>query len=601
MNPWGLFVSEVEEKLRSALAELGLEPPVPLSETLEEPPDPKLGDLASNVCFELAKKLGKKPEEVSETLVKLMKPGGLVGSIESVRGYLNFFVNVSKLAATTAECIERLGERYGEGEKRGKVIVEHTSINPTKPLHIGHGRNAVLGDTIARILRKLGYTVEVHNYIDDLGLQMAETLLAWEKLPRPKTKFDHALGLMYVGIQELLQKEPGLQEEVRKILRDLESGRKAVRRRARAIAEACVRANLQTSRKLGVQYDLLVWESDLVDMGLLDEVLELLKESGSLKQEGGALVLDLEKFGLGSRVLVRSDGTAVYFARDIAYQLWKFGRSRKSLRFKPWFGIYTTSPDGRKSTRFGRAQRVINVIGAEQRDVQRSVFAALKILGFEREFENSFHLAYEHVWLPAGKFSGRRGTWVGHSLDEAIEEAVARAEEVLRKRWQRTSPEFRRRISKIVGTGALRFSLLSTSPEKKITFRWEEALNLEKNSGPAIQYSHARACSILRKAGRRRDLEPDWQSLQLPEEKELVKLLAKYPQVLLKAGERLRPNLLTEHVSKLSSVFNSFYEKAPVLKAEKGLREARLKLVEYTKLVLADALHLLGIEAPARI
>jgi arginyl-tRNA synthetase len=470
-------------------------------------------------------------------------------------------------------------EKYGSLGKRGKVIVEHTSVNPTKPLHVGHGRNAVLGDTMARILRKLGYRVEVHNYIDDLGLQMAEILTALEKIEPPKTKFDHALGLVSVKFQELLKKHPEVEEEVRKKLKALEKGEKSVYKRARRIAEACVRANLSTAEKLGIRYDLLVWESDLVQRGVLSEALDLLRESGRLMEENGATLLRLEDFGLENRVLIRSDGTTVYLARDIAYQLWKFGKTKSRLLFKPWLSVYTTHPQGRPSTRFGKAWRVINVIGAEQKDTQRSVFTALKALGYEQEYQNSLHLAYEHVWLPTGRFSGREGTWVGHSLDEAIEEAVARAREIIEKREPEASGRFREKIARIVGLGAL---------------------NFEKNSGPAIQYSHARACSILKKAkvGHK---TPDWSKLQLEEEKELVKLIAKYPKVLRLAGEELRPNLLANYAAKLSSLFNSFYEKAPVLKAEKGLREARVKLVEGIRFILADALDLLGIEAPERI
>lgn len=452
---------------------------------------------------------------------------------------------------------------------------------------------------MARILRKLGYRVEVHNYIDDLGLQMAETLVALEKFELPETKFDHALGLIYVKFQELLKKHPELEEEVRKKLKALEKGEKSVYKTARRIAEACVKANLSTTKRLGISYDLLVWESDLVQRGVLSEVLDLLRKAGRLKEEKGATLLLLEDFGLENKVLIRSDGTTVYLARDIAYQLWKFGKTKSKLLFKPWLSIYTTHPKGRPSTRFGGAQRVINVIGAEQRDAQRSVFATLKVLGYEQEYGNSFHLAYEHVWLPTGKFSGREGTWVGHSLDEAIEEAIARAREIVEKREPEASKAFKERIAKAIGLGALRFSLVYTSPEKRIVFKWEEALDFEKNSGPAIQYSHARACSILRKAKVSRS--PDWSKLQLEEEKELVKLIAKYPKVLRLAGEELRPNLLASYAAKVSSLFNSFYEKAPVLKAEKGLREARIKLVEGIRFILSDALNLLGIEAPERI
>ncbi len=597
-DPWGKFKEQVLECLNTGLQRLSLEVPE-LESSLDIPPSPELGDLTSNVCFSVAKRLKENPHSLAQKIRDEIEPSGLVDGVEACRGYLNFKVKIPLLAQLTSDLIDKLGSKFGSEERKKKVIIEHTSINPTKPLHIGHARNAVLGDCLARIYRKLGYRVEVHNYIDDLGLQMAEILLAWEKVPRPKTKFDHALGLMYVKIQELLQREPSLQGETRRILKELERGKRRTRRMARSIAEACLRANFATTKKLGIKYDLLVWESDILEAGLVDEILSKLKKIGRIEQREGALVLKLADLGLEDKILVRSDGTSLYLTRDIAYQLWKFGKTERALKFKSWFDMFTTHKNGRSSRRFGNADIVINVIGSEQRDMQKAVFATLKLLGFEKEFANSFHLAYEHVELPTGKFSGRKGTWIGYTLDDAVKEAVNRAREIVEQKSPSESERFKQKVSRIIGIGALRFSLLSTAPEKKITFKWEEALNLERNSGPAIQYSHARACSILRKA--KKIEQPDWEKLHLQEEKELVKLLARYPETLRASASQLKPNILTRYCSTLSSVFNSFYEKAPVLKAERGLRAARLKLVSCVKTVLADALNLLGIEAPPRI
>ena len=613
-SPWGEFRHDVCAALEAALSKLGWKPPVSPEETLEEPPDPKLGDLATRLCFELAKMLHKSPMWLAAELGKAIKPAGLIARVEVAGSYVNFFADVSKLAELTLRTVERADAKYGcfDIGKSKKVVIEHTSVNPTKPLHIGHGRNAVIGDTVARILRALGYKVEVQNYIDDMGRQVAETLLAYQLIKRkPRAKFDHVLGLIYADMHKRLGQDPKLEQQVRRMLAQLERGKGAPVRRARQLAERCVEANLETTDRLGISYDLLTWESDIARSGMLKETLERLRETPyavkGMGERAGTLILKLADFGIEDKVLVRSDGTAVYTARDIAYQLWKFGRTKAGLLFKfhskhpDGTKTYTTAQRGRSRAKFGRANKVINVIGAEQRFPQRVVFTALKALGLEREHKNSHHLAYEHVWLPSGRFSGRRGTWVGFSVDDVVEEAVARAYVVVEEHAPKASERFKREAAELVGVGAVRYSLACTSPEKRITFKWEEALNFNRNSGPAVQYSHARACSILRKAKRRGGKHPS-DVFKLPEEERLVKLLAKFPEIVREAGEKLQPNLPALCAAELALAFNTFYEVAPVIEAGlPELRAARLRLVNCVRITLRNALDLMGITAPERM
>jgi arginyl-tRNA synthetase len=610
--PWEAFREEVCRMLEEALEKLEISVHRPIAETLEEPPDPKLGDLASTVCFELAKIRREPPANIATKIAGELKPAGLVGGVESNGGYLNFFVDLSALSDLTLRIIRKLDERYGWWERKAaKIVVEHTSINPTKPLHIGHGRNAVLGDTVARVSRALGYDVEIQNYIDDMGRQMAETLVAYRKIrEKPRAKFDHMLGLIYASFHKMMEENRELESEISRVLAGLERGDEKIAGLARKIAEKCVRENLRTTDKLGIYYDLLVWESDLVREGIVKEALEMLKPhlyTGSGEREG-ATILRLSPLGLEDKILVRSDGTTVYTARDIAYQLWKFGRIKCNLRLKlhstrpDGRKTYTSSPDGGIMRSRGRVEKVINVVGAEQRYPQQVVFAALKLLGYEEEYRNSHHLAYEHVWLPETKFSGRKGTWVGFSVDEVLEEAIERAYEIVREHAPGESERFWRKTAELVGIGALRYSLLATSPEKKIVFRWEEVLDLNRNSGPAIQYSHARACSILRKAGRTKKLTRRGDLLSSPQEKKLVKLLAKFPTVTKIAGETLQVHLLAMYASEVAQAFNVFYETCPVLSAEpKELREARLALVDCVRIVLRNSLSLMGIPAPEKM
>ncbi|HID60444.1 MAG TPA: arginine--tRNA ligase [Hadesarchaea archaeon] len=612
-NPWEEFKRDVCRVLEKALLKLGWDPPKPLEDALEVPPDSKLGDIASTICFDLAKSLHKSPTWLMAELSKVIKPIGLVAKIEVSGNYLNFFVAMSKLTEFTFSAIEKADKNYGHFKVgKGKVVIEHTSVNPTKPLHIGHGRNAVIGDTIARILDAFGYQVEVQNYIDDMGRQVAETLLADRHIKRrPKAKFDHVLGLIYAEMHRRLGQDPKLDAQVREILAELERGRGKWPTMARRLAERCVKANLETTDRLGISYDLLVWESDIARSGILDETLKQLMATNRVidgtGERAGAMVLNLSDFGIEDKVLVRSDGTAVYTARDIAYQLWKFGKTKTGLKFKlhskrPGNATtYTTTQRGKSVAKFGHADRVINVVGAEQMFTQRVVFTALKILGLERESRNSYHLAYEHVWLPSGRFSGRKGTWVGFSVDDVIEEAVARAYTIVGEHDPKANERFKRKVAEFVGIGAVKYSLLCTSPEKRITFRWEDALNFDRNSGPAVQYSHARACSILRKA-KHRGKKHSGDILNLQQEQRLIKLLAKFPEVICEAGGKLQPHLLAFYAAELALAFNTFYEVAPVIEAETAeLRAARLRLVNCVRIVLRNALTLMGIEAPERM
>ncbi|MGC8816857.1 MAG: arginine--tRNA ligase [Candidatus Hadarchaeum sp.] len=614
VNPWGRFKNDVVRSIEGALSRLGWQVTATPANTLEEPPDQKLGDLATRICFDLAKLQRQPPGVLATELGKEIKPEGLVERVEVAGNYVNFFVDISKLAEFTLRSIEEHDRSYGCSDvgQGKKVLIEHTSVNPTKPLHIGHGRNAVVGDTLARILRALGYRVEVQNYIDDMGRQVAETLLANRLIKKkPKAKFDHVLGLIYSDMHARIEREPGLEEEVRQILARLEQGTGADPNQARRLSERCVKANLETTDRLGISYDVLVWESDLVRSGILTETLQRLKSTKYLVEGtgeyAGALVLKLSDFGLEDKVLVRSDGTTVYTMRDIAYQLWKFGKTEAKLKFRlhsrrpDGTKTYTTSPKGRTNSRFGRADMVINVVGAEQRFPQQVVFNSLRALGFEKEYENSYHLAYEHVWLPSGRFSGRKGTWIGYTVDDVVEEAVARARAVVQEHAPQASESFKRRAAEFVGVGAVRYSLISTSPEKRITFKWEDALNFERNSGPAVQYSHARACSILRKA-KKLAVRPISGVFQLPQEQRLVRLLAKFPEVVMEAGLRRQPHLPAIYAAELALAFNAFYEVAPVIDAETSeLRDARLRLVNGVRVVLRNALELMGIKAPERM
>uniref|UniRef100_UPI0026399085 arginine--tRNA ligase n=1 Tax=Thermococcus sp. TaxID=35749 RepID=UPI0026399085 len=513
--------------------------------TFDDTPSIELGDFGTALAFQLARVFRKAPKLIAEELVKRIGenlPEG-IREVKAVNGYINFYLNYSYFGrALISEILEK-GSSYGESETgRGKkVIVEHTSVNPTKPLHMGHARNAVLGDTMARIMRKLGYTVEVQNYIDDLGVQFAQVLWGYlnlkEEFERIEAELrekglkedfiDHVMGLLYVEVNKKIEENPDVDKEVRELMKKLEEGDNEVAETGRKLAERVVRAQMLTTYRMGIAYDLLSWESDIMRSGIFNEAYELIEKNENFfwAEEGkykGAFVMDLRKLFPDMKnpflVLRRSDGTATYTGKDIAYHLWKFGKVKSDMLYKPWdkrenHETWTTAPDGEEMPgRFGRADVVINVIGAEQRHPQMAIKYALQLLGFEESAKNFHHLAYEHVVREEGKFSGRKGTWVGFTVDEVLNEAVQRARELVEQKNPSLSEEEKEEIAEAVGVGAVRFNLVKYSPDKIITFRWDDVLNFEGESAPYIQYAHARCASIIRKAGES-GIETDWKSL----------------------------------------------------------------------------------------
>jgi arginyl-tRNA synthetase len=600
------------EAFADAVRRVGAEPPeVPIQEV----PDDKPGDYGTPVAFALARQLRRSPAEIAREIVAAFEPPTGVQRAEAVGPYINVRLDPARFVRDV------VAGAPAPPDRGRKAIVEHTSVNPNKEAHVGHLRNIVLGDAVARILRADGYEVEVQNYIDDTGRQAAESLFAarwFEAAWDGEEKLDHWYGRLYVRLGEAKEDHgEAIERGVRDTMHRLERGE------LRHDVARIVHAQLETFWALGVEYDLLVWESDVVASGFLARGLEVLEASPFVTRPesgkyAGALVMDVSELIPGLEeptvVLVRSDGNAMYVAKDIGYQFWKAGIF-EGLGYMPFAAqpsgarLWTSAPGGDphpEGRTFAHGQEIVNVIDVRQTHPQTLVRAALALSGTEEgaeAFRTSQHLAYEVVTLEGRPMSGRKGVTL--AIDEVMAEAARRARAVVEEK--NPALEGADTVARQVGLGALRFGMLKSEAKRIIDFRWEQALSLQGDSAPYVQYAHARAGSILR-AGAEAGLDPaDADYGRLGDlELRLARQLARLPDVRAQAARELAPHLVAQYLLDLATAWNGYYNHrgpdgrpdTPVLRAEPGLREARLQLVAAVKRTLAEGLDLLGIEAP---
>ncbi|WP_424952178.1 arginine--tRNA ligase [Deinococcus sp.] len=585
---------------------------------IQETPAERAGDYGTPAAFLLAKALRQNPATIAAQLAgAVVLPEG-IARVEAVGPYLNFFVDAGAFVRGVVQ------ERPSFPHQPDKVIIEHTSVNPNKELHVGHVRNVTLGDSMARIFRAAGYSVEVQNYIDDTGRQAAESLFAqrhygleWDGVQ----KYDQFMGEGYVRLNADPDK-PSYAEGISAMLHRLESGE------LRSEVEKIVAANLETCFRLGARYDLLNWESDVVGSGFLSKAMNILEGSPSTLHptEGkfaGAFVMDVSNFMPGLEepnvVLMRSDGTAMYAAKDIGYQFWKFGLFGDSegggMKFRPWAQdpdgqtIYTSHPQGDPDTerRFGHASEVINVIDTRQEHPQRVVAASLGVAGHPEQERRSIHLSYAFVTFEGQTISGRKG--VGASADSVMDEAEVRVTTLM----ETLKPEIvgtaeGREIVRRIGLGAIRFAMLKSEPTRIIDFRWDQALALQGDTAPYVQYAAVRAGNILKKAEAEgyTSARADWSQIT-PLELELAKVVARFNDVVTTSVRVHSPHVVAQYALDLATAFNGWYNArgedgkpaTNVLASPAGLREARLALVERLRHAMEETLGLLGIQIPS--
>lgn len=600
----------LREKLAACLADATGEPADECEKSIELPKG-QFGDVASSICFSLAKKMKKNPVELARGIAGKVRLPDWVDYVKADGPYLNFILSANFYQQLLEKAVKDKG-RFGTGKKKKtRTMVEFPSVNPNKPWHIGHLRNALLGDAVARLLEFSGENVERTDYIDDLGLQVAQSFWGYLHLgKKPAGKFDLWLGQEYVEVSKRFETDEKVQAEVRELLKAMEEGGSSEAAACRKLVEECVAAQYETAFKFGIYHDVLIFESDIVRT-IFKQGMEHIKKSKAIVHEtegknAGCLVAKMESAEFASmespdKVLVRSDGTATYTGKDVIFQLWKFGLLENDFAYsnfmrQPNNAECKMTSAGGNAGKYGHVDRVVNVIGMEQSYPQKVIREILKSMGHGKQAENSVHLSYEHVGLADERFSGRQGTWIGFTADELYSEGMKRAEAKIK---EEVVGGERGRIANAVAAAAIRFSFLKTTPEKKITFRWDDALSLEGDSAPYIMYAHARAHKIFEKAGQGKIGQLSGLALA---EKELLKKIMLFEFAVFESSRHMRPHIMAEYCLELATAYNKFYNTCPVLSVEdEKLRESRLAINSAALVVLKSSLGLLGIEAPERM
>ncbi len=603
-------------------------------------------------------KLGRPPLQVAET-IKTILHDMRISSIAEITvtkpGYINFSLNRSEVGKAIIERVVEAGPDYGLNDVGigTKVIVEHTAINSNKAAHVGHLRNSCIGDTVVRMLRSQGYTVEAENYIDDSGVQVADVVVGFLLLQKgqlqlpggneqlPDEPFDYFCSRVYVAVVRAYDTQPELKDLRKTVLHAIEQGEEPVSgpdypTLASDLAHQIVQAHLKTMGRLNVSFDLLTWESAILGAGLWKRTFDMLRESNLLEKPetgpaAGCWILpfgDEEATGeenerMQDKILVRSDGTATYTAKDIANQLWKFGlvdRMGVDFRYIPW-GV---QHDGRvlwsmrtpkdavaqkeeaDPKRFGHAQKAINVIDVRQSYTQQVVYESLRRLGFPEQAANSTHISYEVVTLSKATaaslgidtsdgrsfyaMSGRKGIEI--KADDLINEAVRRMQDV--------KADLPAGTASILAASAIRYFMIRFGLQQIIALDIDEALRPNGDTGVYLQYAYARANSIQRRLQEAGYEIPDF-LVDLPEqleqsEWELLRHIDAYPRRLAEASASLVPSTLSTYIYKLAAHFSDFYEHTPPILKETNehIKAFRASLVRATVQTMDNALRVLG-------
>ena len=563
------FKKLISEIIKSETEDLTIEE---ITALIEVPPNKEMGDYAFP-CFKLAKIFRKAPNAIAEDLAGKIQPTDDINKIVNLGGYVNFFVNKESLAKKVINQVLSEKENYGKSEfGKGKtVVVEFSSPNIAKPFHIGHVRTTVIGNALSKIYQSQGYHVEKLNHLGDYGTQFGKLIVAYklwgDKQAVEKDPIKELLKL-YIRFHDEAEAKPEMEDEAREWFTKLENGDQEAKDLWQWFRDESLKEFSRVYDLLDIDFDSYVGESFYSDK--MPAVIEELKEKNLLVESDGAMIVDLEDSKLPPALIQKRDGSTLYLTRDLASAFYR----KKIYNF----------------------DKSIYVVGAQQELHFKQCFEIIKRMGYDW-YKDMVHVQFGMVALEEGTMSTRKGRVV--FLEDVLNQAIDRTRQIIEEK--NPDAENIDEVAKAVGVGAVVFQELSNSRIKDYTFSWDRTLSFEGETGPYVQYTHARCCAVLRKADQPVSADINYEALSDQDAADVLSVLETFNKSIMTAMKKNEPHIVTRFVLDLAQAFNKFYHNSPILVEDDDLRAARLALVEATRQTIENALKILGMKAPQKM
>ena len=563
------FKVAVATCLKEHIEELTLEE---ITALIEVPPNKDMGDFAFP-CFKLAKVFRKAPNMIAAELSEKIEAKGVISNVTPLGGYINFFVNKSQLAETVIKDVLTKKEKYGHSDlgKDETIVIDFSSPNIAKPFHIGHIRTTVIGNALYKIYDSQGYNTVRINHLGDYGTQFGKLIVAfklWGNKEAVEANPIPELLKLYIQFHDEAEKHPEMEDEARAWFTKLENGDKEAKELWQWFRDESLKEFARVYDLLDIEFDSYNGESFYSDK--MDRVIDIIKDKGLLQESQGTNIVDLEEYNMPPALITKNDGSTLYMTRDLAAALYR----KENYDF----------------------EKCIYVVGSQQSLHFQQLFKVLELVGFEWA-KDMVHVPFGMVALEEGTMSTRKGRVV--FLEDVLKQAIEKTKEtMLAKNPNALNVD---EIAKQVGVGAVVFQELSNSRIKDYTFSWSRTLSFEGETGPYVQYTHARCCAVLRKAEEEVTTDINYELLNDVDSAEVLKVIASFNKTILNAMRKNEPHIITRFVLDLAQAFNKFYHDNSILVEDAELRKARLALVCATRQALENGLKLLGMQAPERM
>lgn len=563
------FKVAVATCLKEHIEELTLEE---ITALIEVPPNKDMGDFAFP-CFKLAKVFRKAPNMIAAELSEKIEAKGVISNVTPLGGYINFFVNKSQLAETVIKDVLTKKEKYGHSDlgKDKTIVIDFSSPNIAKPFHIGHIRTTVIGNALYKIYDSQGYNTVRINHLGDYGTQFGKLIVAfklWGNKEAVEANPIPELLKLYIQFHDEAEKHPEMEDEARAWFTKLENGDKEAKELWQWFRDESLKEFARVYDLLDIEFDSYNGESFYSDK--MDRVIDIIKDKGLLQESQGTNIVDLEEYNMPPALITKNDGSTLYMTRDLAAALYR----KENYDF----------------------EKCIYVVGSQQSLHFQQLFKVLELVGFEWA-KDMVHVPFGMVALEEGTMSTRKGRVV--FLEDVLKQAIEKTKEtMLAKNPNALNVD---EIAKQVGVGAVVFQELSNSRIKDYTFSWSRTLSFEGETGPYVQYTHARCCAVLRKAEEEVTTDINYELLNDIDSAEVLKVIASFNKTILNAMRKNEPHIITRFVLDLAQAFNKFYHDNSILVEDAELRKARLALVCATRQALENGLKLLGMQAPERM